>query len=64
MQERHYLYPNVPTMKELNVNLDTGNWVGFIAPSVSERSSPSWIGRSKNPEESGGGQLLAEMGTS
>jgi tripartite-type tricarboxylate transporter receptor subunit TctC len=32
MQERHYLYPNVPTMKELNVNLDTGNWVGFIAP--------------------------------
>jgi tripartite-type tricarboxylate transporter receptor subunit TctC len=32
MQERHYLYPNVPTMKELNVNLDTGNWVGFVAP--------------------------------
>jgi tripartite-type tricarboxylate transporter receptor subunit TctC len=32
MQERHYLHPNVPTMKELNVNLDTGNWVGFIAP--------------------------------
>ena len=32
MQERHYLYPNVPTMKELGVNLDTGNWVGFIAP--------------------------------
>ncbi len=32
MQERHYLYPNVPTMKELKVNLDTGNWVGFIAP--------------------------------
>ena len=32
MQERHYLYPNVPTMKELGVNLDTGNWVGFVAP--------------------------------
>jgi tripartite-type tricarboxylate transporter receptor subunit TctC len=32
MQERHYLYPSVPTMKELGVNLDTGNWVGFIAP--------------------------------
>ena len=32
MQERHYLHPDVPTMKELNVNLDTGNWVGFIAP--------------------------------
>jgi len=32
MQERHYLYPNVPTMKELNVNMDTGNWVGFVAP--------------------------------
>jgi tripartite-type tricarboxylate transporter receptor subunit TctC len=31
-QERHYLYPNVPTMKELKVNLDTGNWVGFVAP--------------------------------
>ncbi len=32
MQERHYLYPNVPTMKELGVNLDTGNWVGYVAP--------------------------------
>jgi len=32
MQERHHLYPNVPTMKELGVNLDTGNWVGFVAP--------------------------------
>lgn len=32
MQERHYLYPNVPTMKELKVNLDTGNWVAFVAP--------------------------------
>ncbi|MBM4314417.1 MAG: tripartite tricarboxylate transporter substrate binding protein [Deltaproteobacteria bacterium] len=32
MQERHYLHPDVPTMKELKVNLDTGNWVGFIAP--------------------------------
>jgi tripartite-type tricarboxylate transporter receptor subunit TctC len=32
MQDRHYLYPDVPTMKELKVNLDTGNWVGFIAP--------------------------------
>ena len=32
MQERHYLYPDVPTMKESGVNLDTGNWVGFIAP--------------------------------
>lgn len=31
-QERHYLYPNVPTMKELGVNLVTGNWVGFVAP--------------------------------
>jgi tripartite-type tricarboxylate transporter receptor subunit TctC len=31
-QERHYLYPNVPTMKESKVNLDTGNWVGFVAP--------------------------------
>ena len=32
MQERHYPYPTVPTMKELGVNLDTGNWVGFVAP--------------------------------
>ena len=32
MQERHYLLPNVPTMKESGVNLDTGNWVGFVAP--------------------------------
>jgi tripartite-type tricarboxylate transporter receptor subunit TctC len=32
MQERHYLYPNVPTMKESGVNMDTGNWVGFVAP--------------------------------
>jgi tripartite-type tricarboxylate transporter receptor subunit TctC len=32
MQERHYLNPNVPTMKELNINRDTGNWVGFVAP--------------------------------
>ena len=31
-QERHFLYPNVPTMKELKLNLDTGNWVAFIAP--------------------------------
>jgi tripartite-type tricarboxylate transporter receptor subunit TctC len=31
-QERHFLYPNVPTMKELKVDLDIGNWVAFIAP--------------------------------
>jgi tripartite-type tricarboxylate transporter receptor subunit TctC len=32
MQERHYLHPDVPTMKELKVPLDIGNWVGFVAP--------------------------------
>lgn len=31
-QERHYLYPNVPTMKEQKVNLEMGNWVGLAAP--------------------------------
>jgi tripartite-type tricarboxylate transporter receptor subunit TctC len=31
-QERHFLYPNVPTMKELKLDLDIGNWVAFIAP--------------------------------
>jgi tripartite-type tricarboxylate transporter receptor subunit TctC len=32
MQERHYLHPDVPTMKELKIPLDIGNWVGFVAP--------------------------------
>ena len=50
MRERHYLYPNVPTMKELNVNLDTGNWVGFVPKGVSEeRSSQGWTGPLKRP---------------
>lgn len=31
-QERHYLYPDIPTMQELNVKLFIGNWVGFVAP--------------------------------
>jgi tripartite-type tricarboxylate transporter receptor subunit TctC len=31
-QERHFLFPNVPTMKEMKLGLDLGNWVGFIAP--------------------------------
>ena len=31
-EERHFLIPEVPTMKELGINLDMGNWVGFIAP--------------------------------
>jgi len=30
--ERHFLYPNVPTMKELKIDLDMGNWVAFVAP--------------------------------
>jgi tripartite-type tricarboxylate transporter receptor subunit TctC len=31
-KERHFLYPNVPTLIELKIDLDMGNWVGFIAP--------------------------------
>ncbi len=31
-KERHFLYPNVPTMKELNIDLDMGNWVGLVGP--------------------------------
>lgn len=30
--ERHFLYPNVPTMKELGIDLDMGNWVAFVGP--------------------------------
>jgi tripartite-type tricarboxylate transporter receptor subunit TctC len=30
--KRHFLYPNVPTMKELKIDLDMGNWVAFVAP--------------------------------
>jgi len=30
--ERHYLYPNTPTMKELKIDLDMGNWVAFVGP--------------------------------
>ena len=30
--ERHYLYPNIPTMKELKIDLDMGNWVAFVGP--------------------------------
>ncbi|MGH7824500.1 MAG: Bug family tripartite tricarboxylate transporter substrate binding protein [Candidatus Binatia bacterium] len=31
-EKRHYLFPEVPTMKELNVNLVIGSWQGFVAP--------------------------------
>ncbi len=31
-QERHFLFPNIPTMREMKLDLDLGNWVGFIAP--------------------------------
>jgi tripartite-type tricarboxylate transporter receptor subunit TctC len=37
--ERHYLFPDVPTMKELNVNLVIDNWVGIVAP----RGTPAEI---------------------
>lgn len=31
-ERRHYLFPEVPTMKELNINLVIDAWQGFIAP--------------------------------
>ena len=31
-ESRHYLFPEVPTMKELNINLVIDAWQGFIAP--------------------------------
>ncbi len=31
-EERQGLIPDVPTMRELKINLVTGNWTGFIAP--------------------------------
>ena len=31
-KERHFLYPNVPTMRELKIDLDMGNWVAFVGP--------------------------------
>ena len=39
MQERHYLYPNVPTMKELNVNMEPATGWGSLRPKASQRRS-------------------------
>ena len=49
-EQRHPLYPDVPTMKELKVPLDIGNWVGFVAPKgVPEAMIAKLDRRSKRP---------------
>jgi tripartite-type tricarboxylate transporter receptor subunit TctC len=37
--KRHFLFPDVPTMKEQNVNLEIASWQGFVAP----RKTPTEI---------------------
>ena len=62
--ERHFLYPNVPTMKELKIDLDMGNWVALCRTQGGSGRENHHLrpGHRKGPEDAGGHQVLARDG--